>query len=60
MSWEDLVCLCVVIMGVVLFLFGANYYDALIGWIGGYLVIAGLLMKIVLTIWKSLKKKEEY
>lgn len=50
-----------VIVGVVLFLYGANYYDALIGWTGVYLAIAGFLVKIVLMVWKRLKgsgKKE--
>jgi SNF family Na+-dependent transporter len=59
MSWKDLICLCVVIIGVVLFLYGANYYDALIGWTGIYLIIAGFLMKIVLMVWESLKKGED-
>lgn len=62
MSWKDLVCLCVVIIGIVLFLYGANYYGALIGWTGVYLVIGGFIGKIVLMVWESLrglKKKED-
>ena len=62
MSWKDLVCLGVVIIGVVLFLYGANYYRVLIGWTGVYLVIGGFLLKMVLMVWESLmglKKKEE-
>lgn len=59
MSWKDLICLCVVIIGVVLFAYGANYYNALIGWIGVYLTIAGFLAKIVLVVWESLRKRED-
>lgn len=62
MSWKDLVCLCVVIIGIVLFLYGANYYGALIGWTGVYLVIGGFIGKIVLMVWeglRGLKKKED-
>ncbi|MCK4433885.1 hypothetical protein KAU92_00225 [Candidatus Bathyarchaeota archaeon] len=59
MSWKDLICLCTVIVGLVLFLYGANYFDALIGWTGVYVVIAGLFVEIVLTILESLKKKED-
>lgn len=61
MSGKDLICLCLVILGVVLFLYGANYYDALIGWIGAYLIIGGFLVKIVLMVWETLRglKKEE-
>lgn len=62
MSWKDLVCLCVVIIGIVLFLYGANYYGALVGWTGVYLVIGGFVLKVVLMVWESLrglKKKED-
>jgi len=62
MSWKDLVCLCVVIIGIVLFLYGANFYGALIGWTGVWLVIGGFIGKIVLMVWESLrglKKKED-
>ena len=59
MSWKDLICLCTVIVGLVLFLYGAHYFDALIGWSGVYVVIAGLFVEIVLTILESLKKKED-
>jgi len=59
MSWKDLICLCMVIVGVVLVLYGANYYDALIGWTGVYLAIAGFLVKIVLMVWESLKGSEK-
>jgi len=59
MSWKDLICLSVLIVGVVLFLYGANYYDALIGWTGVYLAIAGFLVKTVLIVWESLKGSEK-
>lgn len=59
MSWKDLICLCTVIVGFVLFLYGANYFDALIGWTGVYVVVAGLFVEIVLTVLESLKKKED-
>jgi drug/metabolite transporter (DMT)-like permease len=57
MSWKDLVCLCIVIIGVVLFLYGSNYYNASIGWSGVYLIIAGLLAETILTVYESIKKK---
>jgi len=62
MSWNDLICLSILIVGVVLFLYGANYYEALIGWTGVCLIIAGFLMKIILMVWENLqssKKKED-
>lgn len=56
-SWKDLMCLCVVLSGVFLFLYGANYYYALVGWIGIYLTVAGFLGKLLLIAWGSSKKQ---
>ena len=57
MSWKDLVCLCPIVIGIVLFLHGSNYYNALTGWAGVYLILAGFFAEIVLKIWESLRKK---
>lgn len=46
-------------MGVVLFLYGANFYDAVIGWIGVYLFFGGIIAFLVLYIYAELTKKEE-
>lgn len=58
MSWKDLVCLGVIILGVVLFLYGANNFDALIGWAGVYLIVFGFVARIVLMIWGYLKRSD--
>jgi membrane-bound ClpP family serine protease len=57
MSWINWVCLGMIVLGVVLFLYGANYYDATVGWAGVYLVIIGLLAILVLYIYGELTKK---
>ena len=57
MSWINWVCLGIIVLGVVLFLYGANYYDATVGWAGVYLVIIGLLAILVLYIYGELTKK---
>jgi len=57
MSWINWVCLGMIVLGVVLFLYGANYYDATVGWAGVYLVIIGLLVILVLYIYGELTKK---
>ena len=57
MSWKDWACLGVIVLGVVLFLYGANYYDATVGWAGVYLVIIGILVILVLYIYSELTKK---
>jgi hypothetical protein len=57
MSWINWVCLGIIVLGVVLFLYGANYYDATVGWAGVYLVIIGILAILVLYIYGELTKK---
>jgi hypothetical protein len=57
MSWINWACLGIIVLGVVLFLYGANYYDATVGWAGVYLVIIGLLAILVLYIYGELTKK---
>lgn len=58
MSWKDLVCLGLIILGIVLFLYGANNFDASTGWAGVYLIIIGFVAKIILMIWGHLKKSD--
>jgi hypothetical protein len=53
MKWKGLACLIVVILGVVLFLFGANYYDAVVGWTGLGLFVGGILVYALLRIFSS-------
>jgi len=57
MSWTDWVCLGIIVLGFVLFLYGANYFDATIGWAGVYLFIIGILAILILYIYGELTKK---
>jgi hypothetical protein len=59
MSRVNLVCLGMVILGVVLFLYGANFYDVVIGWVGVYLMIGGILVFLLFYIYNELTKKVE-
>jgi len=47
---RDVMSVVLVILGVVLFLYGANYYDAIIGYSGIGIFFAGL---IVYGVWKA-------
>jgi membrane-bound ClpP family serine protease len=58
MSWTDWACLGIVILGFVLFLYGANFYDAVIGWVGVYLFFGGIIVFLVFYIYNELKKPE--
>jgi uncharacterized membrane protein len=59
MSRVNLACLGMVILGFVLFLYGANFYDAIIGWVGVYLIIGGILVFLLFYIYSELTKKVE-
>lgn len=59
MSRRDLLCLGMVILGIVLFLYGANFYDTVVGWVGFYLTIIGILIFLIFYIYKELTKKSE-
>ena len=57
MSWKDLACLGVIIFGLVLFLYGSNYYTAAVGWTGVCLIIVGFFAEIVLQVYEALMKR---
>ena len=60
MTWRDLVPLAIVIVGIVLFLYGSNYYDAMIGWVGVALVLGGVILEMVLRIYAFMRKREAH
>ncbi|HVP15804.1 MAG TPA: hypothetical protein VMT42_00340 [candidate division Zixibacteria bacterium] len=41
----------VVILGVILFLYGANYYNNFVGWAGVYLFFGGIAAYVLLRIF---------
>ena len=59
MSRTDLACLSAVILGFLLFLYGANMFNAVIGWVGVYFFFGGILIFLVLYIYGEWTKKEE-
>ena len=59
MTWIDWLCLGIVALGVVLFLYGANYYNATVGWAGLFLFIAGVVSFLAFSIYRELKKRTE-
>ena len=46
-------------MGFALFLYGANLFDAVVGWVGVYFFFGGILVFLVLYIYGELTKKEK-
>ena len=59
MYWTSWASLGSVILGLMLVLYGANFYDAVIGWVGVYLFFGGILVFLGLYIYRELTSKEE-
>lgn len=58
-SWKDLAIILIIILGVVLFLYGSNYYDAVYGWSGVFLIFAGIMAYVALEVYGALRKKRK-
>jgi membrane-bound ClpP family serine protease len=58
MSYTDWVLLGLFIAGFLLFLYGANTYNAIIGYSGIYLFIGSIAAYLVLYIYKEITKKK--
>jgi len=57
MSWKDLISLCVGILGVILFLYGSNYYNATAGWSGIALIICAIVIEAFLKVYGFVRKR---
>jgi hypothetical protein len=59
MRLQDVACFLIFIVGVALFLYGANYYDAFVGWTGVALMVGGFFAEIFLKVYEVLSKREK-
>jgi membrane-bound ClpP family serine protease len=57
MSWIDWTCLGIFILGFLLFLVGANIYNAIVGYSGIYLFIGAIAAYFIIYVYKELTKK---
>ena len=57
MSWTDWAFLGVFILGFLLFLVGANIYNAIIGYTGIYLFIGAIAAYLIIYVYIELTKK---
>ena len=57
MSWINWACLGVFILGFLLFILGANIYNAIVGYTGVYLFIGAIVAYLVMYIYRELTKK---
>ncbi len=58
MSWTDWTLLCLFIVGFLLFLVGANTYNAIVGYSGIYLSIGSIAAYLVIYIYKEITKEK--
>ncbi len=58
MSWTDWTLLCSLLVGFLLFLVGANIYNAIVGYSGIYLSIGSIAAYLIIYIYKELTKKQ--
>jgi len=58
MSYTDWVLLGLFIAGFLLFLYGANTYNAIVGYGGIYLFIGSIVAYLVFYIFKEITKKK--
>jgi uncharacterized MnhB-related membrane protein len=56
--WKDVLCFLLVVVGAILFLYGANYYNAVIGWAGLGVFISGFAIFLILKAYEFLTKKK--
>ena len=57
MSWTDLAFLCAILIGVILFLYGVNYYNAIVGWAGFYFAFVSFFAGIALRVYDIVRKR---
>jgi len=57
MYWVDWILLALFILGFLLFLYGANTYNAIVGYSGVYLFIGSIGTYFAIYIYKELTKK---
>ncbi len=57
MSWTDWTLFGVFVLGFILFLYGANTYDATVGYAGIFLFIGSIFAYLVIYILKQLTEK---
>ncbi len=58
MSWKSLVPVAIAILGIILSLYGANYYDTLVGYVGLILIIAAVVLAVVIRLSGTTGKRK--
>jgi hypothetical protein len=59
MSRADWLCILMIILGIILFLVGANYYNSAAGWAGVLLFVGGIVGLLILFVYNMLRDRSE-
>jgi hypothetical protein len=57
-SRKDMTYTFLIILGIGFFLVGANYYNSFVGWLGVFLLVAGILLLILFYVYRALTKRK--
>ena len=58
MSLANWICGVLIVSGVILFLYGANFYVSTVGWVGLYIFLLGVVSLVALYVYGELAKKD--
>jgi MFS family permease len=57
LPWKNLGFLLAAILGIMLFLYGGNYYNATWGWAGVYLIVGVIAAYSAERVYKDLRRR---
>jgi hypothetical protein len=57
LAWRTLGFLLAAVLGIILFLYGANYYSAVWGWAGVYLVVGVVVAYLAERVYGNLRRR---
>jgi phosphatidylglycerophosphate synthase len=58
MDWKFPVSLLISVVGIILFLYGSNYYNNAVGWAGVYLFFTGIIIYILWSVYSYFMKRK--
>ena len=59
MSRTDWIYVFLIILGIILFLVGANVYNDFVGWLGFFLALGSIIAYIIFYIYNYLARRRE-
>ena len=58
MSRIDWILMALIFLGIIMFLYGANYYNEIIGWTGVFLFVGGTVAFVFLYLYNWITKRD--